>query len=121
MIDDALSGRSNSIRQPATGGRAIGVYLALSRNSGGGTMWNSIQRGYMVFLAEGQEGIGAVREVGPVSISVYVESFGEFVVPLDAVTSVHDQKVLLDRTHVSRKLLRAAARAHDNEDPKHAG
>lgn len=84
-------------------------------------MWNSIQRGYMVFLAEGQEGIGAVREVGPVSISVYVESFGEFMVPMDAVTSVHDQKVLLDRTHVSRKLLRAAAHAHDNEDSKLAG
>jgi hypothetical protein len=75
----------------------------------------------MVFLAEGQEGIGAVHEVGADDISIYVENFGEFLVPLSAVKSVHDQKVILDRGQVSEKLLRAVAHAHDSEDPRLAG
>lgn len=80
-----------------------------------------IQRDFMVFLAEGQEGIGAVHEVGADDLSIYVENFGEFLVPLSAVTSVHDQKVILDRGQVSEKLLRAVAHAHDSEDPRLAG
>lgn len=80
-----------------------------------------IQRDFMVFLAEGQEGIGAVHDVGADDLSIYVENFGEFLVPLSAVTSVHDQKVILDRGQVSEKLLRAVAHAHDSEDPRLAG
>jgi hypothetical protein len=75
----------------------------------------------MVFLAEGQEGIGAVRDVQPDSVSVFVENFGEFHVPLDAVKAVHDQKVVLNRDRVSVKLLRAVEHAHDAEDPRLAG
>lgn len=82
---------------------------------------HSIQRDFMVFLAEGQEGVGAVHDISSESISVYVENFGEFLVPLTAITSVHDQKVLLDRDQVSKKFLRAVAHAHDSEDPKLAG
>ncbi len=80
-----------------------------------------IQPEFMVFLAEGQEGIGAVHDVGADSFSVYVENFGEFSVPLSAVKSVHDHKVILDRGQVSEKLLRAVAHAHDAEDPRLAG
>lgn len=82
---------------------------------------HAIRRDFMVFLAEGQEGIGAVHDIDASSISVYVENFGEFIVPLSAVRSVHDQKVLLDRDQVSEKFLRAVAHAHDSEDPKLAG
>jgi len=84
-------------------------------------MREAIQRDFMVFLAEGQEGVGAVHEVDTHSISVYVENFGEFSVPLAAVTSVHDQKVVLDRARLSEKFLRAIAHAHDSEDPRLAG
>lgn len=84
-------------------------------------MREAIERDFMVFLAEGQEGIGAVHDIGADSISVYVENFGEFSVPLAAVKSVHDHKVILDRGRVSEKLLRAVAHAHDNEDPRVAG
>jgi hypothetical protein len=84
-------------------------------------MREAIQRDFMVFLAEGQEGIGAVHDVDAHSISVYVENFGEFIVPLTAVTSVHDQKVVLDRDRLSEKFLRAVAHAHDSEDPRLAG
>lgn len=84
-------------------------------------MRDSIQRDYMVFLAEGQEGIGAVHDVGASDISVYVENFGEFMVPIAAVKAVHDQKVILDRAQLSAKFLRAVAHAHDAEDPRLAG
>ena len=84
-------------------------------------MRESIQRDFMVFLAEGQEGIGAVHSIYAEEIGVYVENFGEFLVPLAAVRSVHDQKVILDRAQVGNKLLRAAAHAHDHEDPRLAG
>jgi hypothetical protein len=47
-------------------------------------MTETIQTGYMVFLAEGQEGIGAVRETSPDHIIVYVENGGEFPAPLSA-------------------------------------
>lgn len=84
-------------------------------------MRDSIQRDYMVFLSEGQEGIGAVHDVGADDISVYVENFGEFMVPIAAVKAVHDQKVILDRAQLSEKFLRAVAHAHDAEDPRLAG
>lgn len=84
-------------------------------------MRNSIQRDYMVFLAEGQGGIGAVHDVSANDISVYVENFGEFMVPMAAVKAVHDQKVILDRSQLSEKFLRAIAHAHDAEDPRLAG
>ena len=84
-------------------------------------MREAIHPDFMVFLAEGKEGIGAVRDVQPDSISVYVENFGEFLVPLDAVKAVHDQKVVLDRDRVSVKLLRAVEHARDAEDPRLAG
>jgi hypothetical protein len=84
-------------------------------------MQESIQREFMVFLAEGEEGIGAVHDVTAQDLSVYVENFGEFLVPLSAVKSVHDQKVILDRDQVSEKLLRAVRHAHDSEDPRLAG
>ncbi len=84
-------------------------------------MRETIQRDFMVFLAEGQEGIGSVHDIGADTISVYVENFGEFVVPFSAVKAVHDQKVILDRAQVSDKLLRAVAHAHDSEDPRLTG
>ena len=82
---------------------------------------DAIKQDFMVFFAEGNEGVGAVREVTDESISVYVENCGEFLVPLTAVKSVHDQKVLVDPHPVSQTLLRAVAHAHDAEDPKLAG
>ena len=59
-------------------------------------MDETIQQGFMAFLAEGKEGIGAVRAVGTDHIVVYVENGGEFKVPRSAVRRVHDDKVILD-------------------------
>lgn len=84
-------------------------------------MTEEIEIGFMVFLADGPEGIGAVRQVAPSTLTVYVENAGEFVVPRLAVAGVHAQKVILDRQCLTKSLLLAIGHAHDREDPSVAG
>lgn len=84
-------------------------------------MAHTIEQGFMAFLAEGREGIGAVRQVNDHKIVIYVENAGEFDVPLTAVKSVHDQKVILDRTSLDQALLKAVDHTHDREDPTLVG
>lgn len=84
-------------------------------------MAEAIQTGYMAFIAEGHEGIGAVRAVEPDHIVLYVENSGEFVVPRSAVKKVHDQKVILVPEKLNRDLLKAIGHSHDREDPSVAG
>jgi hypothetical protein len=74
-----------------------------------------IEIGYQVFLSEGGEEIGAVRQVGPDHIVVYVEGARDFIVKGPAVKSAHDGKVVLDPAHVEPTLLEAARHAHDAE------
>ncbi len=80
-----------------------------------------IERGFMAFIAEGAEGIGAISNVSAEAIVVYVENSGEFVVPRSAVKRVHDDKVVLDPSRLSRDLLNAVGHAHDREDPTLVG
>jgi hypothetical protein len=80
-----------------------------------------IETGFMAFLAEGKEGIGAVRGVSSDSLVIYVENAGEFIVPMSAVRKVHDQKVMLDPKHLDKALLDAVGHVHDSEDPRLAG
>jgi len=80
-----------------------------------------IEQGFMAFLAEGKEGIAAVREVAQDHIVLYVENAGEFRVPLSAVRRVHDEKVILDVHKLDKALLTAVGHAHDAEDPRLVG
>jgi hypothetical protein len=84
-------------------------------------MDEKIEQGFMAFLAEGQEGIGAVRAVAPDHIVVYIENGGEFKVARLAVRSVHDNKVILDPHKLDKALLAALGHSHDSEDPKLVG
>jgi hypothetical protein len=70
-------------------------------------------------LAEGGEEFGAVRGYVPNAngLVVYVENAGDFVVPLEAVRSVHDGKVILDAGRIDKRLRQAIAHAHDREEP----
>ena len=78
--------------------------------------------GDQLFLEEGGEEIGAVREVAPDHLVVYVEAAGDFVVPGPWVKAAHDGKVVLDPDKVDAKLLAAAAAAHESEsDAAHRG
>lgn len=84
-------------------------------------MDETIQTGFMAFLAEGKEGIGAVRETAPDHIVIYVENAGEFVVSRAAIRRVHDAKVILDARQLDKALLGALGHVHDSEDPKLLG
>ncbi len=83
-------------------------------------MLPKIEVGYQAFTADGGEEFGAVRDVAPggrPELVVYVENAGDFTIPLDAVQSVHSQKVIVDCAKVSRSLRRAIGHAHDSETP----
>ncbi len=85
------------------------------------TMNEKIETGFMAFLAEGKEGIGAVRAVAGDHIIVYVENGGEFEVARSAVRRVHDAKVILDAAKLDKALLAALGHSHDREDPNLVG
>jgi hypothetical protein len=81
---------------------------------------SAIGVGFQVYLEEGGEECGAVRDVAPQSrdeIIVYIENAGDFVVPLSAIESAHDAKVVLDRTRLDPRMLEAIGHAHDREEP----
>lgn len=84
-------------------------------------MIEHVRVGDMVFTAEGQEGIGAVRAIHGAHFVLYVENAGEFDIPRHAIVRVHDQKVILDPKALQGPLLAAVRNAHAGEDPKLAG
>ncbi len=84
-------------------------------------MNEKIETGFMAFLAEGKEGIGAVREVGERHIVIYIENGGEFKVDRSAIRKVHDDKVILDPGKLDKALLAALGHSHDSEDPRLLG
>jgi hypothetical protein len=83
-------------------------------------MQEAIQIGYQVFLIDGGEEFGAVREVssqGGEELVIYVENAGDFVVPITAVEAVHSQKVILNYNKLEPRLQQAIRHAHDAEQP----
>lgn len=84
-------------------------------------MIERVQLAQMVFVGAGGEGIGAVREIRPDEIVVFVENAGEFVVPATAIHAVHDDKVVLAADRLDSDLLAAIGHRHDREDPNVAG
>jgi hypothetical protein len=71
--------------------------------------------GDQVFLDGNDEEIGAVRQVMPDHVVVYVENAGDFIVRGPHVKSAHDGKLVLDPSHVEPALLEAARSAHERE------
>jgi hypothetical protein len=82
-------------------------------------MQEKIEVGYQAFIVGSSEEFGAVRDVAPDGkrLTVYVENAGDFVVSRQAVSEVHDQKVVFDPTKLEHDLQRAIGHAHDAEDP----
>ncbi|HJW07809.1 MAG TPA: hypothetical protein VJ527_15060 [Rhodanobacter sp.] len=82
-------------------------------------MREQINEGSLVFVADGTEGIGSVREIrhGLPELLVYIENAGDFVVPMSAVKAVHSGKVVLDFDHLDLRLRHAIRHARDSEDP----
>jgi hypothetical protein len=80
----------------------------------------NIEIGFQVFLSDGGQEVGAIRQVAPFGrpeLLVYVENAGEFIVPLTAVASVHSNKVVLATEKLDASLRRAIGHAHDAEEP----
>lgn len=80
-----------------------------------------IQKDAQVFAQEGQVAVGAVRQVKPSSIEVYVENYGQVELTPDQISSAHDGKVVLALDKLSDDLRAAIAHAHDRELPDVAG
>jgi len=78
---------------------------------------DQIEIGYQAFTSDGGEEFGAVREVNPDGLVVYVENAGDFQVPLSAVHAVHAEKVIFTCAKLSPSLREAIGHAHDAEVP----
>jgi hypothetical protein len=80
---------------------------------------NHIEIGFQVYAVEGGEEFGAVRGYMPQAnaLVVYIENAGEFIIPLEAIQSVHDGKVIVDIGRLDAVVRRAIAHAHDREEP----
>ena len=100
---------------------AAAFYDAVGTAAGKYLMTENIEEGFMAFIADGSEGIGAVREVTSTSLVIYIENAGEFVVPRSAVKDVHSRKVILKRELLDTRLLAAISHVHDREDPNLVG
>jgi hypothetical protein len=94
---------------------------SLPHLSQGRIMREQISEGFMVFIADGDEGIGSVREIRPglPELVVYIENAGDFVVPLSAVRDVHSDKVVLNFDRLDLRLRDAIRHARDSEDPNY--
>ena len=81
------------------------------------TIKSQIQIGFQVFLKDGGDEVGAVRDLcgHRPEILVYVENAGEFTVPVTAISAVHFQKVILNSSRLPEDLRMALRRAHDAE------
>jgi len=83
-------------------------------------MREHIEVGYQAFVSDGSEEFGAVRQVSPngqPELVVYVENAGDFIIPLEAVSAVHSQKVIFECGKLDPRLRRAIGHAHDAEKP----
>ena len=79
---------------------------------------SQIQVGFQVFIKDGGEEVGAVRDLcgHRPEIIVYVENTGDVTLPVKAITAVHFQKVMVDPARLAPDLQRAFRRAHDSEE-----
>ncbi len=68
-----------------------------------------------VFIAHGQVGVGAVREVTPKRLTVYFEGYGETEIGPEHIVSAHDGKVLVDPATLPADLQERLEHIHDAE------
>ena len=80
-------------------------------------MQEKIEIGFQVFASDGGEEFGAVRQVSPSDIVIFVENAGDFTVPMNAVEAVHSQKVIVNCKKLDRRLRDTIGHAHDKEEP----
>ncbi|KPL47898.1 hypothetical protein XAXN_16885 [Xanthomonas axonopodis] len=76
-----------------------------------------IEIGQMVFLRDGEVGIGAIRDIRNEGgeLVVNIENGGDFVLPASVVRDVHSGKVMLDVDKLPDDVRDALRHPHDNE------
>ncbi|MCC4633429.1 hypothetical protein [Xanthomonas dyei] len=76
-----------------------------------------IEIGQMVFLRDGEVGIGSVRDLrnDSAELVINIENGGDFVLPASVVRDVHSGKVLLDVDRLPEEVRTALRHVHDNE------
>ena len=75
-----------------------------------------IEIGYQAFAQGAEEEFGAVRQVRPQELLIYVEDAGDTVVPLSSVIDVIEGKVIVDVQRLPENVQQAIAKAHRDED-----
>jgi hypothetical protein len=75
-----------------------------------------IEVGYQAFAKGSEEEFGAVRQVRPQDLVVYIEDAGDTIIPIAAVTDVIEGKVIVDIQRLDENVRRAIANAHRDED-----
>lgn len=82
-------------------------------------MQEPIEPGFMVFVADGELGVGAVREVHADrrELVVNIENGGDFTLPAAAIRDVHEGKVVLDVDRLPQAVRHALEHPHDAEYP----
>lgn len=75
-----------------------------------------IEVGYQAFAKGSEEEFGAVRQVRPQDLVIYIEDAGDTIIPIAAVTDVVEGKVIVDIQRLDESVRRAIANAHRDED-----
>ena len=75
-----------------------------------------IEVGYQAFAKDSEEEFGAVRQVRPQDLVVYIEDAGDTIIPIASVTDVVEGKVIIDIQRLDENVRRAIANAHRDED-----
>ena len=76
---------------------------------------------FEVFAHEGEHAIGAVREIHPDHLIVWIENRGDTRIDAEHIARAHDGKVLLVEDGLPGELVEAIARAHDAESAPRPG
>ena len=69
-----------------------------------------------VFAHDGEVAFGAVREIYPDEVMIYIENTGDVRVPRSAIADVHYDKVMLNVEKLDERTQAAIRRAHTSED-----
>lgn len=80
-------------------------------------MAERLEVGQMVFVVDGEVGVGAVREVreDAAKFVVNIQNGGDFVLPTSAVKDVHSGKVILAVERLPEAVRNALRHPHDAE------
>jgi len=78
-------------------------------------MSDELEVGQMVFVADGEVGVGAVREVRASELVINIQNAGDFVLPTTAIRDVHSGKVVLDLERLEAPVLEALKHVHESE------